>query len=163
MKTSINRDDPNEAYPESSEMYVTNLSDLHLDKLQNETLSLGFKYSTAPSKMSRIDTEDQFENLYSQLAILKLPYLIMRVALRQSVSTLQISILQRPLNMIMSWLKNIKMLSKSWWIIIRLWFWAPDKGSGLAILNKIYYITKMKKIFSDTKRFLCEEKEKEMT
>ena len=46
---------PMKHFPESPEKYVTNLSDSHLNKLQNEALSLGFKYSVPPGKIGRLD------------------------------------------------------------------------------------------------------------
>ena len=46
--------------------YVTNISDITLNKVQLEALSLAFKFSAPCPKVSRIDVESHFEYLYSQ-------------------------------------------------------------------------------------------------
>ena len=163
MQSSINCDNPNEAFPKSPEKYVTNLSDLHLNKLQNEALSLGFKYSVPPCKISRIHIESQFENLCSQLTNLQASSTDYESWFETKCVDLANQYITTPpkhCNVLTHEHQNAlkELMINNQIVILR-----PDKGSGVVILNKSDYITKMKDILSDKTRFLCDEKGKGMT
>ena len=58
-------------FPQNPERYVHNLSDIMLDKLQMQVLSLGPEFCDNLIKDDQLDCEIQFENLYSQTTDLK--------------------------------------------------------------------------------------------
>ena len=71
MLKSLDKESPPTLFPQNPERYVHNLSDIMLDKLQMQVLSLGPKFCGSLIKDDQLDCEIQFENLYSQTTDLK--------------------------------------------------------------------------------------------
>ena len=163
MKKSICQNSSEEIFPKNPEKYVTNLSDFNLTKVHLEALSLGFKFSVPFNKPSRIDVESQFENLNSQLS-----------GLQPSSKDNESWFKARCVDLVNQYMatpnRHYKFLTQEHQSALkdimsndRIVVLRPDKGSGVAIMNKDDYLNKMYEVLSDNKRFLPDTKSKDMT
>ena len=134
-----------------------------MNKLQLEALSLGFKFSVPCTKVSRIDVESQFEYLNTQLVDLQ-------PSTKDNVSWFKakcVDLANQPMSTIKRHHKHLTpqnqealydLMNNDEIVILR-----PDKGSGVVIMNRSDYLTKVYDIMGDTKRFLPDDKGKDMT
>ena len=163
LEKSIWRNGSEEIFPKYPEKYVTNLSDITLNKLQLEALSLGFKFSVPCPKVSRIDVESQFEYLNSQLVDLQ-------PSTKDNVSWFKAKCVDLANQFMTTPQKHHKLLSPQHREALndlmnndKIVILRPDKGSGVVVMNRSDYLTKMYDIIGDTKRFLPDDKGKDMT
>ncbi|CAH8613614.1 unnamed protein product [Schistosoma rodhaini] len=140
-------------FPTDSKRYVHNFSDVELDDDKLEVLSLGLKFCDTRNSCNHIDTDIQFENLYSQTRDL--------VAnsdqqLEHFESTLVDCCYQYKNNKFnyksiptKRHKEAINVLLKDETLLIT----KGDKGSRVVLLNKNDYIDKMGTILNDKLKF----------
>ena len=128
-----------------------------------EVLSLGPKFCIPRRKISQLELEVQFENLYDQVSEL-VPSSEMNV--EQLKSTLVNSSYQclnykpRARQLLKKeHLDALKELQANNQVLIS----KPDKGAGIVLMDKADYIDKMNAILSDGNKFLKMPKEKDKT
>ena len=140
-------------FPTDPSRFVYNYSSVQLTQTQLEVLSLGFKFCDVQRKLNQLDLETQFENLMSQTEEL-LPRT--DTHLEQLKSTLvtacyQYQTQRRPYISPLSQKHRdaLRELNTNASIVIA----KPDKGSGVVVMDKLDYVTKMNDIISDTTKF----------
>ncbi|CAH8489814.1 unnamed protein product [Schistosoma bovis] len=129
-------------FPTNSKRYVHNFSSVELDKEKLEVLSLGLKFCDTRNNCNRIDTDIQFENLYSQTRDLVVNS---DQQLEHFKSTLVDCCYQYKNNkfsyksiLTKKHKEAINLLLKDETLLVT----KPDKGSGVVLLNKSDYIEK---------------------
>ncbi|CAH8820668.1 unnamed protein product, partial [Trichobilharzia szidati] len=143
-------------FPLNPDKYVTNLSSVELLLHEKEVLSLGFNFSIPLKNISDLAIDSQFENLYDQLSSLtpsstddqswlKVKFVDVAHQFRNS-SRKQRSIL------ISTHFKALKELRNRTDLVIL----KPDKGSGVVVMDRCDYKTKMLSILSDKSKFIAD-------
>ncbi|VDO51390.1 unnamed protein product [Schistosoma margrebowiei] len=150
-------------FPENPSKFIYNLSNIKLNNIEAEALSLGLKFHVPKTNTDRIDTEAQFESLFDQLKDLQsmneekkgwFKSKLVDIANQYFVSsTPKSNLLSREH---LTALRNIKQNNEV--MILR-----PDKGSGVVLMNKADYVTKMKQILDDQLRFKVNKSQKDLT
>ena len=150
-------------FPANPERYVHNFSSMNLDQTTIEVLSLGPKFCCPNSKVKQLDLELQFENLYSQMSDLVPSSDLNQEKLKSQLVATCYQYLTHPS-------RNKGLLSKEHFerlteirrnkdiILLR-----PDKGSGIVLLDRAEYVSKMKEVLQDTSKFTKTEGEKDKT
>ena len=154
---------PSTKFPSQPERYVHNFSSLQLDKTLLEVLSLGPKFCIPRRKISQLELEVQFENLYDQLSELTPSS---ERNLEQMKSTL-VNCCYQYLNhkpSVKQLLKKehfdaLKRLHNDDQILVS----KPDKGAGIVLMNRADYNHKMNTILSDQTKFIKMQKERDKT
>lgn len=150
---SLEHDKPERKFPMDPERYVHNFSSVTLDRLQLEALSLGPRFCDYRNKINQLDTDVQFENLFTQTTDLvpTSPDELTRF------NTTLVDICQQFKNSKYT-IKNpltkqhrdaLHILKKDNTLIMS----KPDKGGGLVLMDKADYIDKMNSILNDTTKF----------
>ena len=141
LEKSVWRNGSEEIFPKYPEKYVTNLSDITLNKLQLEALSLGFKFSVPCPKVSRIDVASQFEYLNSQLVDLQ-------PSTKDNVSWFKAKCVDLANQFKTTPQKHHKLLSPQHREALndlmnndKIVILRPAKGSGVVIVNRSDYLT----------------------
>ncbi|MGL4493779.1 MAG: hypothetical protein ACRCT5_13160, partial [Tannerellaceae bacterium] len=150
-------------FPMNPERYVTNLTELQLSATLLQVLSLGPKFCHKKPKENRLEEESQFESLCEQTSNL-VP--TSTLAAEQFQSILVDSCYQyrhacdKKWNILTkSHKEELKKLQSNKDIILS----RPDKGTGIVLMNKVDYISKMNFILNDRNKFQLLEDEKDQT
>ena len=135
---------------------IFNYSDYTLNPMEKKVLSRGLRFSIRPDKLDYCDFLTPFEKLARDLKNrpiaqdeLNFDYVKTRLKSIALASYYGYDFGQFPLNISKAELTALKNLSKNRDLVIL----RPDKGNGVVILNKVYYIQKVETILSDTSKF----------
>ncbi|CAH8858666.1 unnamed protein product [Trichobilharzia szidati] len=142
--------------PLNPDKYVTNLSSVELLLHEKEVLSIGFNFSIPLNNISDLTIDSQFENLYDQLSSLttsstddrswsKVKCVDVAHQFRNS-SRKQRSILTS------THFKSLKELRNRSDLVIL----TPDNGSGVVVMDRSDYKTKMFSILNDKSKFIAD-------
>ena len=153
LQRSLDKRVPQSSFPQDPNRYVHNFSNVTLDQTQLEVLSLGIKFCDSRSQDNRLDIETSFENVLPQtrglqansqieLEALKACLVNASYQFRRTNPTVN-SLVTRRHREALKGLKNNKNLIMS----------KPDKGSGIVLLNREDYISKMNDILQDETKF----------
>ena len=136
---------------------ITNLSDHVLSELEKLALANGLNFCLPPPKLKSSNYLSNFELLFNDLS--KLTFngsSEEEMFFRRSLAEMALSSYfnfnsnrAKLLNLPRDQFNTLKNLSKNQDIIIT----KPDKGSGIVIMNKSEYISKVRDIISDTSKF----------
>ena len=134
-----------------------------LTDTQKEVLSLGPKFCDRPKSFNKINTKLQFENLIHQISDLTPSSDIELEHFRSTVydwcQQFECSIPKGNRLLTKKHIEELRILQKNKDLIMT----RPDKGSGIVLLNKEEYISKMNKILCDEKKFSHDPKDKDKT
>ena len=142
---------PQSYFPVSPDKFIFNFSSHQLSKLEKECLSFGLKFCVPP-KVNHIKLKAEFESFVDQLKALTPTSDSAFAQFKANLVNLNEWILssKNQQHIFTKEHKNaLNDLLKNDDIIIS----KPDKGSGVVILNKSDYITKVSSILSDTTKF----------
>ncbi|KAF6777482.1 hypothetical protein AHF37_03046 [Paragonimus kellicotti] len=146
-----------------SDLLQRNYSNLHLDRITIEALSLGSKFCCPQRKKERLELEVQFENLFGQTQDLT-PRSLDDLELFKTtlVNCCQLyckrtSRQRGPLTK--EHMDSLKMLQQNPDILLS----RPDKGAGIVILNRSDYIEKLNDILADQTKFRRVANERDKT
>ena len=139
------------------ESVITNLSSYELSDLEKRALAKGLKFSLPPSKLKKGNYLSSFELLFDDLSQCEFvgssddkEYFRKKLAEIAFSSLFKFNNTRRDLlNIPKEEFLALKSLSKNKNIVIM----KPDKGSGIVILNRADYITKMEEIVNDSTKF----------
>ena len=145
-------------------MYIENTRhDVVLTDTQKEVLSLGLKFCDRSKPFNKINTKLQFENLIHQISDLNPCSDIELEHFRSTVydccQQFECSIPKGEKLLTKKHIEELRILQKNKDLIMT----RPDKGSGIVLLNKEEYISKMNKILCDEKKFSHDPKDKDKT
>ena len=153
LKRSLNTTEGTSAFPSDLMKHILNLSDVNLNQIQMEALSLGLSFKVPAKRIDRAAVEAEFENLYDQLTELKsnspedenwFKSKLIDVTNRICVAPVHQTCPLRKEHM-----KALQELKQNENLVIL----RPDKGSGTVLMNKSDYVTKMNSILSDNQKF----------
>ena len=163
LKHCLNAVKPQMKFPDHPERYVSNYSSVSLSSIQLEALSLGPKFSLRRTKVNKLDTQIQFENLINQTKDL-LPSADSEADHFKStvLDCCQQYLLANssPQGLLTKQhIHSIKQLRNNKDLIIS----KPDKGAGIVLMDKSDYITKMNNLLNDPTKFSLNNNEKDKT
>ena len=134
---------------------IFNLSSKILTPLQEEALSLGLKFCFNPLKLNYAQYFSAFENLYKTLSFENI-----RNCIPNSVDYVKSNIKTIALKNYYSFKSNLSPYHKSLISSLRelskdknIVITKPDKGTGVVLLNKDDYLSKMNDILQDSSKF----------
>ena len=136
--------------------HIQNLSDYELSDTEEFVLGHGLNFCLPPKTVCKEQLFAEFESLWAQLQHHKACSIDTRNALKARLTDLAHSYSESQIEKHDFMMQNecyqaIKSLRRNEKILIT----RPDKGSGVVILNKNDYITKMGNILNDASKFEC--------
>ena len=136
--------------------HIQNLSDYVLSDTQEFVPGHGLNFCLPPKTVCKEQLFAEFESLWAQLQHHKACSIVTRNALKARLTDLAHSysnshIEKHEFLMQDDCYQTIKKLCRNEKILIT----RPDKGSGVVILNKSDYVTKMGNILNDASKFEC--------
>ncbi|CAH8678749.1 unnamed protein product [Schistosoma rodhaini] len=152
VKTLENKK-PDKEFPFDPKRYVHNFSNIELDVIQLEALSLGPKFCDSRHKINPLDIDVQFENLFSQTSDL-IPTSsedLVRFKTTLVDSSQQYKNSKSTTNRLLTKQHRdcLTKLRKEETLIIS----KPDKGGGIVLMNKKDYVEKMEAMLNDPIKF----------
>ena len=134
--------------------YVLNLSDYVLSDTESFVLSHGLNFGLPPRHLRKEEIFAEFESLWAQLLYHSASSVEQRTGLKAQLADLahlycDSTIDSRDFPMHKECFRAINLLQKNDDIIVT----KPDKGSGIALLNKSNYVDKINKILDDQSKF----------
>ena len=150
------------AYPLDMDRRILNLSSHALTPVEKQALCLGLGFSIPPKRKEQILINAEFEDFYQQLSDLipqdterLLAYRAELVSLSHAFGRERIehsSFLPCHREALLRLKRNIDL------VISR-----PDKGSGVVIMDRADYVSKIESILSDTSKFQKDKKQTDET
>ena len=136
--------------------HIQNLSDYVLSDTEEFVLGHGLNFCLPPKTVCKEQLFAEFESLWAQLQHHKACSVDTRNALKARLTDLAHSYSESQIEKHDFMMQNecyqaIKSLRRNEKILIT----RPDKGSGVVILNKNDYVTKMENILNDASKFEC--------
>ena len=153
---SLSNEDTISNFPKNVEKYVENLSNINLNKIQMEALSVGLKFGIPPHRSNFINVQTQFECLFEQMKSLSSTSPDAVTWLKSRLVDLAYQYQHTPISqsclLSKEHIHQLKELQRNPELIIL----PPDKGSGVVLLNRTDYGGKLHSIVSDASKFVID-------
>ncbi|VDP95855.1 unnamed protein product [Echinostoma caproni] len=163
LQRGVSKSKPVSHFPDQPEKCVHNFSDMNLDRVTLEILSLGPQFCCPRRRTNKLEVDVQFENLYNQTTDLT------------SVSSEDLNILKSTLVncaqryhkekqkhrsiLTSEHLQKLKELRQNPELLIT----RPDKGAGIVLMKRKDYLEKMNAILADGSKFREDTGKKDRT